>query len=69
MIPTPPPIDAILSNMLITIITEGYKLIGGNTLQMISIVYDNRSYLVNVSLTIRIRSNIFFLTLVFLLML
>jgi hypothetical protein len=34
-------IDAILSNMLIKIITEGYKIIGGNTLQMISIAYDN----------------------------
>jgi len=34
------PIDAIFSNILIEIITEGYKIIGDNTLQMISIGYD-----------------------------
>jgi hypothetical protein len=33
--------DAILSNILVQIITEGYKIIGHNTLQMISIAYDN----------------------------
>ena len=34
-------IDATLSNILIEIMTEGYKIIGDNTLQMISIGYDN----------------------------
>jgi hypothetical protein len=34
-------INAIFSNILIEIITEGYKIIGDNTLQMISIGYDN----------------------------
>jgi hypothetical protein len=35
------PIDAIFSNILIEIITEGYKIVGENTLQMISIGYDS----------------------------
>jgi hypothetical protein len=35
------PIDAILPNILTEIITEGYKIIGDNTLQMISIGYDS----------------------------
>ena len=35
------PIDAIFSNTLIEIITEGYKIIGDNTFQMISIAYVN----------------------------
>jgi hypothetical protein len=33
--------DAMLSNMLIRIMTKRYKIIGGNTLQMISIQYDS----------------------------
>jgi hypothetical protein len=33
--------DAILSNILIGIMTERYKIIGDNTLQMISIEHDN----------------------------
>jgi hypothetical protein len=37
----PMAIYAILSNILIEIMTEGYKIIGDNTLQMISIGYDN----------------------------
>ena len=34
-------IDAILSNILTEIMTKGYKIIGDNTLQMISIGYDS----------------------------
>jgi len=34
-------IDAILSNILTEIITKGYKIVGNNTLQMISIGYDS----------------------------
>jgi hypothetical protein len=34
-------INAIFSNILIEIITEGYKIIGDNNLQMISTAYDN----------------------------
>ncbi|HXX96942.1 MAG TPA: hypothetical protein VEL11_07490 [Candidatus Bathyarchaeia archaeon] len=34
-------INAIFSNILIEIITEGYKIIGDNTLQMIGTAYDN----------------------------
>jgi hypothetical protein len=37
----PRAIYTILSNILIEIMTEGYKIIGDNTLQMISIGYDN----------------------------
>ena len=33
--------DAILSNILIGIMTERYKITGDNTLQMISIEHDN----------------------------
>jgi hypothetical protein len=33
--------DAILSNILIGIMTKGYKVFGDNTLQMISIRYDS----------------------------
>jgi hypothetical protein len=33
-------IEAILSNMQIEIMTERYKIIGNNTLQMINIGYD-----------------------------
>ena len=33
--------SCILSNILIEIMTEGYKIIGDNTLQMISFGYDN----------------------------
>jgi len=33
--------DAILSNILIGIMTERYKIIGDNTLQMISILHDS----------------------------
>ena len=35
------PIDAILSNILTEIMTKRYKIIGDNTLQMISIGYDS----------------------------
>jgi hypothetical protein len=35
------PIDAIFSNILTEIMTKRYKIIGDNTLQMISIGYDN----------------------------
>jgi hypothetical protein len=34
-------INAIFSNILIEIITERYKIIGDNTLQMIGVEYDN----------------------------
>ena len=33
--------DAMLSNILSGIMTKGYKIIGDNTLQMISIGHDN----------------------------
>jgi hypothetical protein len=35
------PIDAIFSNILAEIMTKRYKIIGDNTLQMISIGYDS----------------------------
>ena len=35
------PIDAIFSNILTEIMTKRYKIIGDNTLQMISIQYDS----------------------------
>ena len=35
------PIDAIFSNILTEIMTNRYKVVGDNTLQMISIAYDS----------------------------